>query len=274
MVDKTSSSAPAGRKEKGKIIAVAQHKGGTGKTTTCINLGASLCDLGKTVLVVDLDPQASLTVSLGIDPSQVEKSAHQLLVDPNVALKDVTVSGPTLNFFVVPSNVDLAMAESELVGKIGREKALHKKLAPAKELYDYIFVDCPPTLGILVVNALAAADSVLIPIQCEPLTFYGVKHLLQIINLVKEEVNPGLEIEGVLRTMYDRRTKVSEEVSDSIKQTFGDLVFATIIYRHIKFAEGPVHEIPINFYASKSPAADEYRSLAKELLTHETGKTR
>ncbi|MFH0769446.1 MAG: ParA family protein [Chloroflexota bacterium] len=256
----------------GKIIAVAQHKGGTGKTTTCINLGASLCDMGKTVLVVDLDPQASLTVSLGINPLQVEKSIYQVLVDPNVNMKDTILRRPTLNFFVVPSHLDLAMAESELAGKIGREKVLNKKLAPIKGDFDYIFIDCPPTLGILVVNALAAADSVLIPVQCEPLTFFGVKHLLQIINLVREEVNPTLKIEGVLRTMYDRRTKLSEEVSNSIQQTFGDLVFSTIIYRHVKFAEGPVHEIPINFYASKSAGADEYRNLAKELLTHESQK--
>jgi len=273
MTDSLASAlAKADRGEMGKIIAVAQHKGGTGKTTTCINLGASLCDMGKTVLVIDLDPQASLTVSMGINPLQVEKSIHQVLVDPNVAMKDAILKSATLNFFVVPSHVDLAMAESEMAGKIGRERALHKKLAPIKEDFDYILIDCPPTLGILTVNALTAADSVLMPIQCEPLTFYGVKHMLQIINLIREEVNPTLKIEGVLRTMYDRRTKLSEEVSDSIKQTFGNLVFATIIYRHVKFAEGPVHEMPINFYASKSAGAVEYRDLAKELLTHENQK--
>jgi len=254
----------------GKIIAVAQHKGGTGKTTTCINLGASLCDMGKTVLVVDLDPQASFTVSMGINPLQVEKSIHQVLVDPNVDMKSTILRRPTLNFSIVPSHVDLAMAESELAGRIGREKALHKKLVPLKEDFDYIFIDCPPTLGILVVNALAAADSILIPIQCEPLTLYGVKNLLQIINLIREDVNPSLKIEGVLRTMYDRRTKLSEEVSGNIQQTFGSLVFSTIIYRHIKFAEGPVHEMPINFYASRSLGAEEYRNLAKEILTRET----
>ena len=254
----------------GKIIAIAQHKGGTGKTTTCINLGASLSNLGKTVLVIDLDPQASLTVGMGINPLQVEKSIHQVLVDPNVNMKSAILRRQTLNFFVVPSHVDLAMAESELVGKIGREKALQKKLTPLKEDFDYIFIDCPPTLGILVVNALVAADSVLIPIQCEPLTLYGVKNLLQIINLVREEVNPNLKIEGVLRTMFDRRTKLSRDVSDSIQQTFGDLVFSSIIYRHVKFAEGPIYEKPIDFYASRSLGADEYRNLAKELLTHET----
>ena len=256
----------------GKIIAVAQHKGGTGKTTTCINLGASLCDMGKTVLIVDLDPQASLTLSMGINPLQVEKSIHQVLVDPNVDIKSTIIRRSNLNFCIVPSHMDLAMAESELAGRIGREKALHKKLAPLKEDFDYIFIDCPPTLGILVVNALTAADSVLIPIQCEPLTLYGVKHLLQIINLIREEVNPSLKIEGVLRTMYDRRTKLSEEVSASIQKTFGHLVFSTIIYRHIKFAEGPIHEMPINFYASRSLGADEYRNLAKEILAHETQK--
>jgi len=256
----------------GKIIAVAQHKGGTGKTTTCINLGASLCDMGKTILAVDLDPQASLTVSMGINPFQLEKSIHDVLIDPKVTMKSVMVRRPILNFFLVPSHLGLAMAESELAGKMGREKTLHRKLAPLKEDFDYIFIDCPPTLGILTVNALTAADSVLIPIQCEPLTFYGVKHLLQVVNLVKAEVNPTLKIEGVLRTMYDRRTKLSEEVSESINQTFGDLVFSTVIYRHTKFAEGPIREMPITLYAGNSPAAVEYRSLAKEFLTHESEK--
>jgi chromosome partitioning protein len=256
----------------GRIIAVAQHKGGTGKTTTCINLAASLCDLGKTVLIVDLDPQASCTLSLGINPLEVQKSSHHLLVDPSVQVKDTVVTRERINFHVVPSSVDLAMAESELVGKIGREKALQKKLAVVKDAYDYIFIDCPPTLGLLVVNALAAADTVLIPVQCEPLTLYGVNHLLQIINLVREEVNPNLKIEGVLRTMYDRRTKLSQEISESIQQTFGELVFATIIYRHVKLAEGPVHELPVSFYATKSAAAAEYRELAKELLDREGQK--
>ncbi|MBN1367923.1 MAG: ParA family protein [Dehalococcoidales bacterium] len=253
----------------GKIIAVAQHKGGTGKTTTCINLGASLSNMGKRVLLVDLDPQASLTVSVGINPLEVEKSIHQVLIGPGVEMKNAVLTRPNINFSVVPSHVDLAMAEAELAGRIGREKVLQKKLTPMKYEYDYIFIDCPPTLGILVANALVAADSVLIPIQCEPLTLYGVKNLLQVINLIREEVNPSLKIEGVLRTMLDRRTKLSKEVSESIQQTFGNLVFATIIYRHVKFAEGPIHEKPIEFYASKSPGAEEYQNLAKELLAHE-----
>lgn len=254
----------------GKIIAVAQHKGGTGKTTTCINLGASLCEMGKSVLIIDLDPQASLTVSMGINPLQIKKSIYQVLIDPTVIMDEAIVNKQPFNFSVVPSHMDLALAESELVGKLGREKVLRKKLASVKEKYEYIFIDCPPTLGILVVNALAAADSILIPIQCEPLTLYGVKNLLQIINLIKEEVNPVLKIEGVLRTMFDRRTKLSADVSDSIEQTFGNLVFDTVIYRHVKFAEGPVHESPINFYAKKSAGVMEYENLAKELLAHET----
>ena len=256
----------------GKIIAVAQHKGGTGKTTTCINLAAGLCDLGKNVLIIDLDPQASCTLSMGINPLELQKSSHHLLVDPNVQVKDVVVTRERVNFHIVPANVDLAMAESELVGKIGRERALQKKLALVKNDYDYVFIDCPPTLGLLVINALAAADGVLIPVQCEPLTLYGVNHLLQIINLVREEVNPGLKIEGVLRTMYDRRTRLSQEISDSMLQTFGELVFSTIIYRHIKLAEGPVHELPVTFYATRSAAAAEYRELAKELLAREGQK--
>jgi chromosome partitioning protein len=256
----------------GKIIAVAQHKGGTGKTTTCINLGASLCDMGKTILLVDLDPQASLTLSMGINPLQVKKSIHQVLVDPNVDIKSAIIKSAISGLSIIPSHMDLAMAESELAGRIGREKALSRKLATIKKDFDYILIDCSPTLGILVINALAAADSVLIPIQCEPLTLYGVKHLLQIINLIREEVNSALKIEGVLRTMYDRRTKLSEEVSASIQQTFGDLVFSAIIYRHVKFAEGPIHEKPISLYAPKSLGADEYHSLAKEILAHESQK--
>ncbi len=252
----------------GKIIAVAQHKGGTGKTTTCINLAANLCDQGKTVLIVDLDPQASCTLSLGINPLELSKTSHHLLVDPAVTVKDTAITRERINFQIVPSNMDLTMAESELVGKIGREKALQKKLAPVKSDFDFIFIDCPPTLGLLVINALAAADSVLIPVQCEPLTLYGVNHLLQIINLIREEVNPNLKIEGVLRTMYDRRTKLSQEISESMEQTFGEMLFKTIIYRHIKLAEGPVHELPVSFYAANSAAAAEYRELAKELLDH------
>jgi len=253
----------------GKIIAVAQHKGGTGKTTTCINLGASLCDMGKTVLLIDFDPQASLTLSLGINPLEVEQSVHDVLIDPKVSIRDCLQRRPVLNLFVLPSHIDLAMAELELAGKIGREKSLHKKLVSVKDDFDFILVDCAPTLGILTVNALAAADSVLIPIQCEPLTLYGVNHLLQIVNLVQEEVNDQLKIEGVLRTMYDRRTNISKEVSESIKETFGDLVFDTVINKRVKFAEGPVHEAPINVYAPKSPGAEEYQALAKELLAHE-----
>lgn len=256
----------------GKIIAVAQHKGGTGKTTTCVNLAAALCDLGKTVLVVDLDPQASFTVSVGINPLEVQKSSHHLLVDPAVSVKDTVVTRQRISFHVVPASVDLAMAETELAGKIGREKALHKKLAAARGDYDYVFIDCPPTLGLLVINALAAADSVLIPVQCEPLTLYGVNHLLQIINLVHEEVNPALKIEGVLRTMYDRRTRLSHEVSESMAQTFGELVFATIIYRHVRLAEGPVHELPVSSYSAKSAGAEEYRALARELLERDSQK--
>jgi chromosome partitioning protein len=253
----------------GKIIAVAQHKGGTGKTTTCINLAASLCDLGKTVLIVDLDPQASCTVSLGINPLEVTKTSHHLLVDPSVSVKDTVITRQRINFHVVPANVDLAMAEAELVGKIGREKALQKKLSTVKKDYDFIFIDCPPTLGLLVINALAASDSVLIPVQCEPLTLYGVNHLLQIINLIREEVNPQLKIEGVLRTMYDRRTKLSQEISQNMEQTFGPILFSTIIYRHVKLAEGPVHELPVSFYAANSAGTGEYRALAKELLSHD-----
>jgi chromosome partitioning protein len=225
--------------------------------------------MGKSILMVDIDPQASLTLSLGLNPLEVERSIHDVLVDPGIDIRDAIQKRPNLNLSIVSSHIDLAMVESELAGRIGREKALHRKLALVKGAFDYIFIDCPPTLGIITINALTAADSVLIPMQCEPLTLYGIKHLLQVINLIKEEVNPDLKIEGVLRTMYDRRTKISREVSDSIMQTLGDFVLDTIIYKHVKFAEGPVHELPINYYASRSPGAIEYRDLAKELLDRE-----
>jgi len=256
----------------GRTIAVAQHKGGTGKTTTCINLGASLCLLGKKVLLLDLDPQASLSLSLGINPLELEKSVHDLLVSPEVSIKEVIRGTRVQNLFVVPSHIDLAMADMELAGRIGREKSLQKKLGAVTGEFDFIFIDCPPTLGILTVNALVAAQSVLIPIQCEPLTLYGVKHLLHIINMVREEINEGLRIEGVIMTMCDRRTRLSREVAEGIKQTFGDLVFRTVIYKHVKLAEGPVHEAPIIFYAPRSPGAQEYQELARELLSHEAGK--
>ncbi len=252
----------------GKIIAIAQHKGGTGKTTTAINVAASLCDLGKKVLIVDMDPQASCTLSLGVKPVEIGKTTHHLLVDPAITVRDTVLTLQHINFQLVPASVDLALAEAELVGKIGREKSLLKKLTPVKSDYDFILIDCPPTLGLLVINALAAADTVLIPVQCEPLTLYGINHLLQVINLIKEDVNPGLKIEGILRTMFDRRTKLSQDISESIGQTFGELLFKTIIYRHIKLAEGPVHELPVSIYAKKSPGAAEYRELAGELLSH------
>ncbi len=253
----------------GKIIAVAQHKGGTGKTTTCINLGASLCLAGKKVLLVDIDPQASLSVSLGINPVGIEKSVHDLLINPEVNLSEVVQPSEVMNLFIVPSHVDLAMVELEVAGKIGREKLLKKKLETAKEDFDFIFIDCPPTLGTIAINALAAADSVLIPMQSEPLTLYGMKHLLELYHLIKEELNPSLKIEGILITMLDRRTRVGQDTAKSIRDTFGDLVFQTVIYRHIKLAEGPICMTPAFFYARNSQASQEYRELAEELLSHE-----
>jgi chromosome partitioning protein len=253
----------------GKTIAVAQHKGGTGKTTTCINLGASLCLMGKKVLLVDIDPQASLSVSLGINPVQIEKSVHDLLINPEVKLSEVVQSSEVTNLFIVPSHVDLAMVELEVAGKIGREKLLKKKLEPAKEDFDFIFIDCPPTLGTLTINAFAAADSVLVPVQSEPLALYGMKHLLQLFHLVKEELNPSLKLEGVLITMLDRRTRVGQDTARSIKDTFGDLVYRTVICRHIKLAEGPVCMVPAPFYARNSQASQEYQELAEEFLKHE-----
>lgn len=250
-----------------KVIAIAQHKGGAGKTVTTVNLGASLAELGKRVLAVDTDPQAALTISLGINPTNLERSIYDALADANVPLGDIVLNSQIDNLSIAPSHINLAVADLEFGGRVGRERMLRKKLDPVRPYYDFILIDCGPTLGLLTINALAAADSVLIPIQCELLSLYGLKHLLDTIDLVREELNEDLVIEGFLLTMYDARTRLSKEVTENIRKTFGDQVFQTIIRRRIKLAEGPAAGSPVTIYAGRSEAAEDYRNLAKELLT-------
>lgn len=250
----------------GKVIAVSQHKGGAGKTVTCVNLGASLAEMGKAVLLVDTDPQAALTLSLGINPTELKRSIYDALAHADVPLSEIVLNSQVAGLAVVPSHINLAVADLQFGGRVGRERMLRKKLDPMRHDYDFILIDCGPTLGLLTINALAAADSVIIPIQCELLSLYGLKHLLDTINLVREELNEGLEIEGFLLTMYDARTRLSEEVAENIRKTFGDQVFHTVIRRRVKLAEAPAAGSPITVYAGHSEAAEDYRNLAKELL--------
>lgn len=250
----------------GKTTALVQHKGGVGKSSTCVNLGASLTEMGKRVLLVDLDPQAALTQSLGVNPAELEKSIYDVLASTDMHLAEIVIQSTISGLFIVPSNINLAMAELQFGGRVGRERILKKKLDPLKQQYDWILLDCGPTLGLLTINALAAADSVIIPIQCEFLSLYGLKHLLDTINLVREEINENLTIDGYLLTMYDARTRLSEEVAQNVRRTLGNKVFETVIRRRTKIAEAPATGSPVTVYAGHSEAAEDYRKLAKELL--------
>ena len=252
----------------GKVIALAQHKGGIGKTSTCVNLGASMAEVGRKVLLIDIDPQAALTQSLGINPSDLRQSIYDVLANAELSLCEVLVETEVPGLAIVPSHINLAVADLQFSGRVGRERMLKKKLDPVREQYDFVFIDCGPTLGLLTINALAAADSVIIPIQTELLSVYGLKHLLDTINLVKEEINNELEIEGYLLTMYDARTQLSKGVAENVRSTFGDQVFETVIRRRVKLAEAPAAGKPITIYARRSDAAQDYRQLAKELLNH------
>ena len=251
----------------GKVITVTQHKGGTGKTVTCVSLGACLAEMGKTVLLVDTDPQASLTVSLGINPADLDRSIYDVLADPDLPLTDITLNSQIDGLCVAPSHINLAVADLEFGGRVGRERMLKKKIDPVKANYEFVLIDTGPTLGLLTINALAAADSVIIPIQSELLSLYGLRHLLDTIELVRGELNEELKIEGFLITMYDARTRLSADVVDNIHKTFDTQVFKTVIRRRVKLAETPAAASPITVYASRSEAAQDYRNLAKELLS-------
>jgi chromosome partitioning protein len=251
----------------GKVIAVTQHKGGTGKTVTCINLGACLAEIGKTVLLVDTDPQAALTISLGINPADLERSIYDVLANPDLPLTGITLNSQVDGLYVAPSHINLAVADLEFGGRVGRERMLRKKIDPIRANYDFVLIDTGPTLGLLTINALAAADSVIIPIQSELLSLYGLRHLLDTIELVRGEINEGLRIEGFVMTMYDTRTRLSADVVDNVRKTFDAQVFDTVIRRRVKLAEMPAAASPITVYASRSEAARDYRNLAKELLS-------
>jgi chromosome partitioning protein len=248
-----------------RVISMCNQKGGVGKTTTTINLGAALAEFGRRVLLVDFDPQGSLSVGLGLNPHEMDLSIYNLLMDREVSLDDVVVPSGVEGMDLLPSNIDLSAAEVQLVHEVAREQTLQRVLAPAIDQYDVILIDCQPSLGLLTVNALTASDGVIVPLECEYFALRGVALLKTTIDKVRERLNPRLEIEGVLGTMFDGRTLHSREVMDRLVQAWGDKVFHTVIKRTVKFSDSTVAGEPITSYAATSAGAESYRDLAREV---------
>lgn len=253
----------------GKAIAIFNQKGGVGKTTTNINLAACLAVKGKKILVLDIDPQGNTTSGLGISKTDVEYSTYDLLTDSSLDIKSIIVNTSTEGLDVIPGSVQLAGAEVELVQFDHRESRLKTALAPIKDEYDYIFIDCPPSLGLLTINSLTAVDSVLIPIQCEYYALEGVSQLMSTIEIVKKTLNPALEIEGVILSMFDGRTNLSIQVVEEVKKYFKDKVYTTVIPRNVRLAEAPSYGMPIVEYDPNSTGAEAYSEFADEFLSLE-----
>lgn len=248
-----------------RIIAVANQKGGVGKTTTAINLSACLAEKNKKVLTLDMDPQGNTTSGLGVDKNQAENTVYELILDES-ELSDCIYSSVMENLSVIPSNINLSGAEIELIGFESKEYLLKSKLDMIKCNYDYIIIDCPPSLNLLTINAMTAADSVIVPIQCEYYALEGLSQLIHTIDLIKERLNPKLEIEGVVFTMYDARTNLSLQVVENVKENLDKNIYKTIIPRNVRLAEAPSYGMPITMYDPKSSGADSYRKLADELI--------
>lgn len=252
----------------GRIIAVANQKGGVGKTTTNINLSACLAEAGKKVLTVDIDPQGNTTSGLGINKKALEKTIYELLLG-ECSLEDILENTCVKGLNLLPTNMELAGAEIELIGIEHREYLLKNILDRQKDHYDYILIDCPPSLNILTINALTAADKVLVPIQCEYYALEGLTQLLNTIRLVQQRLNPDLEIEGVVFTMYDARTNLSLQVVEEVKKHLKKNVYRTIIPRNVRLGEAPSHGVPITVYDERSKGAESYRFLAEEVIERE-----
>ncbi|MDO4442661.1 MAG: AAA family ATPase [Slackia sp.] len=249
-----------------KVVAVLNQKGGVGKSTTTINLGAALGELGKQVLLIDLDPQGNTSSGLGIEKGELERCVYDVLIDEGTALTDVIVPDVCEGLDVAPATINLAGAEVELVSEMARENRLKGAIESVRGPYDYVLIDCPPSLGLLTVNALVAADELLIPIQCEFYALEGVTKLLDSMQRVKTYLNPSLDIFGVLLTMYDGRTTLSRQVASEVREFFGELVFDTVVPRSVKVSEAPSFGRPITEYDSNGKGAQAYRALAKEVV--------
>lgn len=251
-----------------RIIAISNQKGGVGKTTTSINLSACLAEKGKKVLLVDIDPQGNATSGVGVNKNECENTVYELIIG-SCKLEDCIIHDALENLSIIPSNVNLAGAEIELIGVNDKEFILKKNIDKIRDNYDYIIIDCPPSLNTLTVNALTTADTVLVPIQCEYYALEGLSQLLYTINLVKERLNPSLEMEGVVFTMFNARTNLSLEVVENVKDNLKQSVYKTIIPRNVRLAEAPSHGLPINLYDPKSAGAESYRLLADEVIERE-----
>ena len=250
-----------------RIIAVANQKGGVGKTTTAINLSACLAEMGKHVLTVDLDPQGNTTSGLGVDKEAQENTVYELLLG-EAALEECIVSTVCDGLELIPSNVNLSGAEIELMGTDEKEFILKKQIDLVKESYDYIIIDCPPALSLLTINAMTTASSVLVPIQCEYYALEGLSQLMYTIDLVHDRLNPELTLEGVVFTMYDARTNLSLQVVENVKENLNQNIYKTIIPRNVRLAEAPSHGLPITLYDSRSTGAESYRMLAEEVVEY------
>ncbi|WP_314800836.1 AAA family ATPase [Alloprevotella tannerae] len=253
----------------GKIIALANQKGGVGKTTTSMNLAASLATLEKKVLLVDADPQANASSGLGVDLNEVDSTLYECIINQG-DIKEAIYTTDIEGFDVVPSHINLVGAEVEMLNLKKREYILKELLTPIRDEYDYILIDCSPSLGLITVNSLTAADSVIIPVQCEYFALEGISKLLNTIKIIKKKLNPALEIEGFLLTMYDSRLRLANQIYDEVKRHFQELVFKTVIQRNVKLSEAPSHGLPAILYDADSTGSKNHMALAKEIIQRET----